>query len=759
MSGTDEILLRRSWTVVVEPSAPDADATAATDRRYVATLAKNLESIGFAIEPPLAEVLATWPPERLLEWSTWLIPRLLKAVGGDVSYRPMYPNFPRQVMEADEAELYLNACWHYFGDQIGVRILPEYERRSRPPLEVAKPDRVLRRADSDATSSLLGRLVTSTTSLSATDRDDVRTLTRDAVAGGRWDQVKPAEIPFKETAALVGACLLRQTGGPTAWIDVWFKTPTDMLRLAVEYSGGDASLAAATRFVSMPRRVRRVLVGRLDRIVERRGVPATLEDLFRHRGAWLRLGERLHPREMAGRFPRAAGVFADLRSGRRPVTFASRLEASIASGDRVGAADLASQRPGELSRRIDHLIRGTDAETAAAVAERFAAVAAEVSTPVLLQLHAHLAFRRDDDTPRRLSEVDVGEQPKFFAAALRKLIRPTGSLPATGSMRTVFPKGQLGKLIRIPFPPDGVDRLAAAAVVETIESTLVDRFSSLPPLGRCYVDPELDRFPVPMAQRSASKSLRTLARGSRLDLPPDRTVRFFLWWKEGKVDGKPTGRVDLDLSATMYTDRWRYRDHISYTRLRSESLGCVHSGDITSAPDGACEFIDIDTRAASAGGVRYVVCSVMGFTSHAFADLPQCHAGWMSREKPESGEMFEPSTVRDKIDLTGDTRISVPVVIDLAERQVVWSDLALRHSPDQRVNVESNRRGLVHYGVAMTTSHPPNLRTLFELHVRARGSSVPSTAEADHLFSLREGVTPFDVDQIRSDYLVTADGR
>ena len=92
-----------------------------------------------------------------------------------------------------------------------------------------------------------------------------------------------------------------------------------------------------------------------------------------------------------------------------------------------------------------------------------------------------------------------------------------------------------------------------------------------------------------------------------MQLPDDNVIRFFLWWKEGKIDGKATGRVDLDLSATIFRSNWKYMNHISYTNLKEAKLGCCHSGDITSAPKGASEFIDIDLEKVRAAGGRYAV--------------------------------------------------------------------------------------------------------------------------------------------------------
>ena len=172
--------------------------------------------------------------------------------------------------------------------------------------------------------------------------------------------------------------------------------------------------------------------------------------------------------------------------------------------------------------------------------------------------------------------------------------------------------------------------------------------------------------------RSASKSLRTVARGSRLDLPEGDTIRFFLWWKNGEH------RTDIDLSAVLFAGDWTRVGHLAYFNLREPAYGCYHSGDVVDAPEGACEFIDLDVKAMLAGGVRYVAMCLNSFTRQPYCDLPECFAGWMAREKPQSGEVFEARTVQDKIDLASDTTVSIPVIIDLEERQVVWADVALR---------------------------------------------------------------------------------
>ncbi|BFH15270.1 hypothetical protein J6TS7_60690 [Paenibacillus dendritiformis] len=119
------------------------------------------------------------------------------------------------------------------------------------------------------------------------------------------------------------------------------------------------------------------------------------------------------------------------------------------------------------------------------------------------------------------------------------------------------------------------------------------------------------------------------------------------------IDGKATGRTDIDLSAVLYDDAWNYKEHISYTNLRSARYKAAH---IVSAPHGACEFIDIDIPSVLQYGGRYIVASLHSFTGQVYSELPECFAGWMMRQHPNSGEVFEPATVVDRLDLMAKRR-------------------------------------------------------------------------------------------------------
>jgi hypothetical protein len=297
-----------------------------------------------------------------------------------------------------------------------------------------------------------------------------------------------------------------------------------------------------------------------------------------------------------------------------------------------------------------------------------------------------------------------------------------------------------------------IDEAVCNSLASVCKDALTASYKNLPALGKCFIDERLRDYFVPFSQRSASKALRTVVRGSQVAVPEGNTLRFFLWWHEGIVNGIPTGRVDIDLSAAIYNSDWKYMEHLSYTNLRSDKYRAAHSGDITSAPEGACEFIDIDIESVLQYGGRYIIVTLYSFSSQPFCNLPECSMGWMMREFPLSGEIFEPKTVQDKIDVASDAQICIPFFFDLKERKLIWADLVQPAQNGRLNNLESSIDTFTLLCRAVANLRKPNLYDLFEIHVAARGT-ISTAEEAETVFSLAKGITPFDTDVIMGEYL------
>ena len=205
------------------------------------------------------------------------------------------------------------------------------------------------------------------------------------------------------------------------------------------------------------------------------------------------------------------------------------------------------------------------------------------------------------------------------------------------------------------------------------------------------------------------------------------------------------------MSVTFADKYFSHKDHVSYTELRNKYS--VHSGDITSAPKGASEFIDIDIDKALGYGVRYVVVQVYAYTQQSYCDLPECFCGFMMREgSGKLGEIYSPKTVINKWDLASDSKTCIPVIFDLVERKMIWTDISMG-STSALMNLESHCETTQLMLRSMVNLKKPNLYDLFTLNAEARGTIVKTKGEADIVFSETSDIKPTDIDVIISDYI------
>ena len=682
--------------------------TALLPAEYVAAVSRNFEALGYLPSAELLEGLRTLSLETLTAFHREVSELLRTAKGAHRLHKPMYPNFPAQVMEASLAELYLNAILHYWTDGAWT---PSYEVVTRLPLLDPVKLVALNLGTKTDFEALFGQIAGSNASLSGSDREDLTWFVR--AYGDDIERLLPTKIPQKENRAILGALLAAHTTKAQDFLAAYVTSATDVLRLAAALSGGDVSLATNTKF-HLARPERRLLLSLLEAVAaapssERRTPLA--QDLDRHAGMWKRLAHETHAGEFARRYPHAYAALTLIRADATIPTVASAVEAALARTDVAGALTALSSRPGDLARRLDHLLRA-DARTTDAVLAAFEAAAPKVSTPVLLGLACHFAHRSNPSPVRVFF-------PKGAVAKAAVIANETGELPA-----------------------EVCDRASAIA-----NEALRARFAALAPLGKVYLDPALTDCLVPAGARSASASARTITRGSRFALEPGKnTARFFIWWRN-MADG---GRVDLDLTSAMYDENFTSMGEVAYYNLRA-GFG-AHSGDIVNAPAGASEFIDVNLEKAAAAGVRYVGMIVTSYTQQPFNTIPECFAGWMMRSHVQSGEIYDPRTVIDKLDVTSPTKMTMPLLIDVLERKVIWADMTMRHNNRRANAVFANRATLAHILMAIVGARRPNLYDLMALHAQARGTLVGDRAGADIAFTLEDSF-PFRAEEIASSYM------
>jgi len=321
-----------------------------TDRNYPITIMKNIECFGYTFSKELISILETFTIHSLTKFYINIIKDLKHLTGYKVNYKPMYPNFPQQVMDAFDSELYFNAIMHYFGDSIGERILPDYEKVERIPLIDNNKLKVINIGNFEEFDNIFTNLVGANTSLSEQDKEDIASY----LSFYEYDIIKimfPKDIPYKENLVYITKLTLNNFD-QFELTKKYYKTAIDVLRLAVSLSNGDITLKENTKFFKFNKILRRFLLSLLENCnnIE--------EDLWRYKKQFIRLGEILHPGKYKQKFPKCYEAF-DIIRNKKYKTFNSKVEEMLLLKD-FRAISLLTNRPGEFARRLDKLLRDSN---------------------------------------------------------------------------------------------------------------------------------------------------------------------------------------------------------------------------------------------------------------------------------------------------------------------------------------------------------------------------------------------------------------
>lgn len=621
----DTLIIEKTLRVPA-PAGPAGDGSAAA-RQFDAALL----SVGFKASRPLLDHLGALDPGAVIDTAVTALAAVRRLVGDHVQHNVYFKDFPANVPDTMEFWLGLlsTARVNAGGEPVisasmeGVNLLdlPGYGAYRHTYAEMVAGRREFAAADTDRVTVLhLGgsleeeahglylALAGSTTPLAEGDLDLFGLL-----AALCADGEAPASIPVRENRAILNR--VRLAHGKPLLVD----TVTDVLRLACAVSGGDVSLRTPTKLVSLTRRDRRALLGALDAVVK--ADPRKLEDAAVRREEFKRLGERLHPHEYP-QFPDAARVFAVARRDEACTTLGGRVEAAFAVGDVAGAMRLLKPAPGLLLRNLDRAARVADAAVLPSVTAAAGAAVSGASGRVLLSLREHLENRADSAKARF-----------YVGSSGRGWVEPDYRLP--------------------------IDRPVIDELTGILDTEIIAR---LPECGHLVIDPAVYGVAVPLSGKATSTGFQVLPRGSRTPVKAEH-LRFFVYWKE------QARTTDYDLSALLLDETYAQVGQLSFTNL--SGFGGVHSGDITSAPNGASEFIDLDLRKVRA---KYIVPQVNIYSGEGFDEVAESFFGYMERSPDQFGKPFEAATVRMRSDLRGTGRVALPLAFERGKNGV-WSAL------------------------------------------------------------------------------------
>ena len=530
----------------------------------------------------------------------------------------------------------------------------------------------------------------------------------------------PAElvprVEMKETRLLVMQALVAQ--GRAAEVQALLTGPTDVLRYLWYEHTGQLQLVAPRTLVRRQAQNHGHLSQPLDRQTAaqaaarqqlrlrygRRQAATVADWLTRLPGNPCQWAEQMHPkRGMWVRFIRALRLpeYAR-RPGRERLrelldvfyrqdypVWQAQVAAHRQQRDAAGTLALLAQRPGLFARAL------------------FASLLWFGPEPVLAAFRAVLG-----QVPARLLFTLAMYAELYFDPTHQRPVQPLGStrrLVAAHPLLSQYSEAERAGLV--------------AAVADLCREALRQRFAAQPaaPGRTLYVEPGLDRLPVPIGERGQQvQDLPSALLGARFPLLGP-AVRLFMQWGQGL----PAQRLDMDLSCQV-----AYADHLDYCAYyRLAPPGCRHSGDIQAIPNqvGTAEYIELDVSALAAAGALYVSFTCNAYSVGSLA--PNLVVGWMDCAQPmrvaASGVAYDPSCVQHQVRIgSGLTKGLLFGVLDVAAREIVWLEMPFGGQLAANLDARAVRRLLRKLDSRLTVGQ------LLALKAAAQGLRVVDTPEA-----------------------------
>ena len=235
-----------------------------------------------------------------------------------------------------------------------------------------------------------------------------------------------------------------------------------------------------------------------------------------------------------------------------------------------------------------------------------------------------------------------------------------------------------------------------AAIEEALRRNLKGR------LGKVYIDPSMESYALPIQEAAGSTGLGVLPKGSRIHIGDAKKIRGFTYWE--LVD-------DIDLSVIGIDDQGNQIEFSWRTMAEYQSKAIVYSGDETSGYNGGSEYydVDIDEFKALYPEVRYLIFCDNVFSSKTFA-LCFCKAGYMLRDKEDSGRVFEPKTIESSFIVNNDSRFCYLFAVDLTTNDFVWINTKV----DSQANIAGTQSPM-HLINTINVTKVFNLKDFFEM--------------------------------------------
>lgn len=231
-------------------------------------------------------------------------------------------------------------------------------------------------------------------------------------------------------------------------------------------------------------------------------------------------------------------------------------------------------------------------------------------------------------------------------------------------------------------------------------------------------------------------------KGLKVKIPEDvKCVRFFTYWNDKR-------RVDVDLHAYMYNKDNNSFGHVGWDGS-FKTDGVVTSGDITHSD--AAEYIDVDMKKAADAGIDTIVLDVNLFSGKDnLGAIDECYVGCLAvSDLGKEVKLYNPKNCFFAHDLKAKVRGEIYGVVNPSERTLELS--CEEYTPEmeryEKTHMKSHEIGF-------------SLRDYIEMLVEAQGAQlVVERAEADVVLKVQKSECDSEISLTDENFWLDAKSR
>ena len=616
----------------------------------LATLIKKFEGYGYIFSKELAIAISKEERNTIIDRLKAVI-EVIEDFKSDKNYTVFYKNFPDEVINMTEVDLYINQILHYW-----IGYLPSNNeniiKEDVEPSKLVKA-RELNLIDDEMIEKLFIDLLSSNVTLSEQYLDDVCVLTNNK-------SIKELEkymeyIQMKETLTTVSSYILKKEGVLIGN----FKTATDILRLIAKISGDELN-NKHIHFAYFSRTELSQLMTKLENLQN------PMPDIKRYSKPWHTFFKLYAKKINFNKYPKVRKVADMLFGDISYMTERGKINEKIKRLPIMSEEELDNFVKeyivfyGDYVREILSLLNKAKENQYEKLLLGLENCVTKVNTRILFQLYDRIInLKANNKTVPRL----VNSKGKW--RILQESINLSDEL--------------LNRVLQI--------------VEDGIKAQLKEKES----LGKVYIDEDYKDIMLTTSEKDSNVSLRPMTRGSRIKFNPNAEVlRFFVAWKNldektlkelntaySKLDEKTLkeltpmySRVDVDLSALTFNENLEFNDVVAY--YNQKKSGFAFSGDITNAPEGALEYIDVfDLERLKKKGNRYILMQIRSYNGYTFEEINSVYAGVMeltSIEAKEKKNMYS-TAITEGFQIVSSERTTNTILVDLKKFEYIWLDM------------------------------------------------------------------------------------